>query len=109
MLLVVDIGNTNVTVGVFNGEELRATWRLATDIHKMPDEYAAIMMNLLSHAGIDLKEIDEAALCSSVPPLVTTLTDVCRRYFNTRPLVVAAGIKTGIKVLYDNPREVGAD
>ncbi len=109
MLLVLDIGNTNVTVGIFDGEELRATWRLETDIHRMPDEYAAIMINLISHAGIDLKDIDEAAICSSVPPLVTTFSEVCRRYFNTRPLVVAAGIRTGIKVLYDNPREVGAD
>ncbi|MSQ14668.1 MAG: type III pantothenate kinase [Dehalococcoidia bacterium] len=109
MLLVLDIGNTNVTVGVFNGEELRGTWRLATDIRKMPDEYAATLITLLSHAGISLKDIDEAAMCSSVPPLVTTLSEVCRRYFNARPLVVAAGIKTGIKVLYENPREVGAD
>lgn len=109
MLLVLDIGNTNVTVGIFDGEELRATWRLETDIHRMPDEYAATLINLISHAGIELKEIDEAAICSSVPPLVTTFSEVCRRYFNTRPLVVAAGVRTGIKVLYDNPREVGAD
>ena len=109
MLLVLDIGNTNVTVGIFDGEELRATWRLETDVHRMPDEYAATLINLISHAGIDLKEIDEAAICSSVPPLVTTFSEVCRRYFNTRPLVVAAGVRTGIKVLYDNPREVGAD
>lgn len=109
MLLVLDIGNTNVTVGVFSGEALRATWRLATDVHKMPDEYAAVLMNLLPLARIEAEEITEAVMCSSVPPLVTTFEEVCRRYFHLRPLVVGSGIKTGIRILYDNPREVGAD
>ena len=109
MLLAIDIGNTNVTLGIFDGEQLRATWRLASDPHKMADEYAVLLMNLLPHAGLDFPAIEEAVLCSSVPPLVSTFEELCLRYRGIRPLVVGTGIKTGIRVLYENPREVGAD
>ncbi len=109
MLLAVDIGNTDTTLGVFEGEELRATWHMATGIHRMADEYAALLLNLLHHQGLDISEIKEIALCSVVPPLLATFDELCQRYFNLSPLVVGAGVKTGVRIRMDNPREVGAD
>ena len=109
MLLAIDIGNTNISFGVFEGEELRATWRLATDVNQMADEYAALLLNLLHHQGLETSDIKEIALCCVVPPLITTFTDLSQRYFHTMPLVVGAGIKTGVRIRMDNPREVGAD
>ncbi len=109
MLLAVDIGNTNVTLGVFEGEELRATWRIATDINQMADEYAVLLLNLLRHQGLDASDIKEAALCSVVPPLLGTFDELFQRYFHISPLVVEPGIKTGVRIRMDNPREVGAD
>lgn len=109
MLLAVDIGNTNITLGVFEGEELRATWRLATDVHQMSDEYAVLILNLLSHRGIDAVNIKEGGLSCVVPPLTTTFTEMFQKYFNITPLVVGPGMKTGIRIRYDNPRELGGD
>jgi type III pantothenate kinase len=109
MLLTIDIGNTNIVLGVFEGEELRATWRMATGINQMADEYAALLLNLLHHQSLDTSDIKEVALCSVVPPLTTTFVDLSQRYFYTTPLVVGAGVKTGVRIRMDNPREVGAD
>ena len=109
MLLAIDIGNTDTTLGVFDGEELRATWHMATVIHRMTDEYAALIPNLLHHQGLDKSDIKEAALCSVVPPLITTFRELFQRYFHVSPLVVGAGVKTGVRIHMDNPREVGAD
>ncbi len=109
MLLAIDIGNTDTTFGVFEGEELCATWHMATNIHRMADEYAALLLNLLHHQGIDPSAIKEAALCSVVPPVIATGEDLLRRYFHISPLVVGAGVKTGVRIRVDNPREVGAD
>ncbi|MFC1965510.1 type III pantothenate kinase [Chloroflexota bacterium] len=109
MLLAVDIGNTNVTLGVFEGDRLRATWRLATHIRQMADEYAALLLNLLHHQNLDTADIKEVALCSVVPPLLTTFEELFQRYFHTSPLVVGPGIKTGVSIRMDNPREVGTD
>ena len=109
MLLAVDIGNTNIALGVFEGEQLRATWRVATGVNQMADEYAVLLINLLHHRGIDTSDIKEIVLCSVVPPLTTTFTDLSQRYFHTTPLVVGAGVKTGVRIQMDNPREVGAD
>ncbi|MFC1940346.1 type III pantothenate kinase [Chloroflexota bacterium] len=109
MLLAVDIGNTNVTLGVFEGDRLRATWRLATHIHQMPDEYAALLLNLLHHRNLDTSDIKDVALCSVVPPLLATFEELFQRYFHTSPLVVGPGIKTGVRIRMDNPREVGTD
>ncbi len=109
MLLTIDIGNTDTTLGVFEGEELRATWHMATSIHRMADEYAALLLNLLLQQGLDIADIKAVALCSVVPPLTTTFADLSERYFNTPPLVVGAGVKTGVRIRMDNPREVGAD
>jgi len=109
MLLVIDIGNTDTTLGVFEGEELRATWHMATSIHRMVDEYAALLLNLLHHRGLDASDIKEVALCSVVPPLIATFDELCQRYFHISPLVVGTGVKTGVRIRMDNPREVGAD
>jgi type III pantothenate kinase len=109
MLLAVDIGNTNITLGVFDGEELHATWRLATDVHRMPDEYAVTLLQLLRHEGLEPAEIKEAALSCVVPPLLSPFNELLQRYFNISPLVVGPGVKTGVRIRMDNPREVGTD
>jgi len=109
MLLAIDIGNTNIILGVFEGKKLRATWHMATSIHHMADEYAALLLNLLHHQGLDISDIKEIALCSVVPPLVATFDELFQRYFHISPLVVGAGVKTGVRIRMDNPREVGAD
>lgn len=109
MLLAIDIGNTNIGIGVFEADKLRATWRLSTDVHKLEDEYAVICRNLLSMKDLAFEDIDHAIISSSVPPLVTTFDELCQRYFKVQPLVVGPGIKTGVRISIDNPREVGAD
>ena len=109
MLLALDIGNTNITLGVFDGERLVATWRLSTDHAKMPDEYSIMLTQLLHLRGMSVDDIDAVALCSVVPPLTPTFVELCRRFLGLDPLVVGAGTRTGIRILYDNPRDVGAD
>ncbi|MCL0057537.1 type III pantothenate kinase [Dehalococcoidales bacterium] len=109
MLLAIDIGNTDTTLGVFDGEKLHATWHMATSIHRMADEYAALLLNLLHHQGLDAADIKEVALCSVVPPLIATFNQLFQQYFHLSPLVVAAGVKTGVSIRLDNPGEVGAD
>lgn len=109
MLLAFDIGNTNIVPGIFKGDKLVATWRLATDIHRMPDEYSVMLLNLLDRSQISPQEITEAVMSSVVPPLTPTFEELCERHFGIKPLVVGSGIKTGIRICTDNPREVGAD
>ena len=109
MLLAVDIGNTSTTLGVFDGEKLRATWHKATGVHRMSDEYAVLLLNLLRQQGLDITDIKAVALCSVVPPLISTFEELLKRYFNIEPLVVGTGVKTGVSIRMDNPREVGAD
>jgi len=109
MLLAIDIGNTNIVIGVFEDERLRATWRLGTDVHKLEDEYASVFLNLLSLKGLAFADIDCAIISSSVPPLVTVFEGLCQRYFEVSPMVVGPGTKTGVRISIDNPREVGAD
>jgi len=109
MLLAIDIGNTSTILGAFEGDELRATWHMATNIDRMADEYAALLLNLLHHQGLDTSDIKEVALCSVVPPLIATFKELFQRYFHLSPLVIGAGVKTGVRIRMDNPREVGAD
>ena len=109
MLLAIDIGNTNIVVGVFDGEKLKATWRLGTDVHKLEDEYAALLLELLSMKGLAFADIDDAIISSSVPPLVTVFEELCRRYFEVTTMVVGPSIKTSVRISIENPREVGAD
>ena len=109
MLLAIDIGNTNVTVGVFRGQDLEATWRMATDTQRLADEYGLFLNHLLPLKGVSPQDIDAAIICSVVPPLTPIFEELCKSYFHVSALVVGAGVKTGIRILYDNPRDVGAD
>jgi len=109
MLLAIDIGNTSTNLGVFEDEELRATWHLATSISHTADEYASVLLNLLHHQSLDTTDIKGIALCSVTPPLITTFEELFQRYFHIPPLVVGAGTKTGVRIRMDNPKEVGAD
>jgi type III pantothenate kinase len=109
MLLAIDIGNSDTKLGVFDGDKLRATWHMATSIERRVDEYAALFLNLLPHQGLNTSDIKEVAMCSVVPPLITTFRELFQRYFHLAPFVVGAGVKTGVRIRMDNPREVGAD
>jgi type III pantothenate kinase len=109
MLLAFDIGNTNITLGLFQGESIFATWRMSTDAAKMPDEYSVLLHQLLALKGLTASQIDAVAICSVVPPLTPVFLELCKSYFEVKPLVVGTGTKTGIRILYDNPRDVGAD
>jgi type III pantothenate kinase len=109
MLLAIDIGNTNVTFGVFDGETIKTTWRVSTAIHRTSDEYANLMLSLMERQGITAKQIKDVVICSVVPPLLIIFDEVCKRYLKKTPLIVEAGVKTGIRIDMDNPREVGPD
>ncbi len=109
MLLAVDIGNTNVTLGIFDGDELRATFRLSTHVSQMPDEYAVYILSLLRHKGLDIDSIKEGAISCVVPPLLTVFHELFEKYFNIHPLAIVPGVKTGVRIRYDNPRELGGD
>ncbi len=109
MLLAVDIGNTNIVLGAYEGDVLRASWRTATAVHRMPDEYAMLLNSFFTYRGLKLSDVDSAVISSTVPPLSTTFEELCERYLGVRALVVGPGIKTGIRVLYENPRDVGPD
>jgi type III pantothenate kinase len=109
MLLTIDLGNTNLTLGLYQGDHLERHWRLATDHNRMPDEYGLQFLGLLQNAGKTTADLTGVALASVVPPLTSRVIQACREYLNQSPLVVDAGIKTGIKIRYDDPRAVGAD
>jgi type III pantothenate kinase len=109
MLLTIDIGNTNLTLGLYEGDKLGAHWRLATDHNRMPDEYGLQLLGLLQNAGKTLGDIKGISLASVVPPLTGRVVQACREYLKQEPLVVDAGIKTGIKIRYEDPKAVGAD
>lgn len=109
MLLAIDIGNTNIVLGVYRDEELVACWRLATDLHKMVDEYAVLLNSLFSNEGLSKSEIKGSAISCVVPPLLPIFQEICREHLKVEPLVVGPGIKTGVRILIDNPRELGAD
>lgn len=109
MLLCIDIGNTNIVLGLYQEEELVDHWRIATGRERLADEYGALLLVLLQHAGRPVADIHDAAIASVVPPLTGTFVDLCRRFLEVDPLVVDAGVRTGVRIRYDNPREVGAD
>ena len=109
MLLTIDIGNTNITLGLYSGDELGPRWRLATDLERMPDEFGLQIVGLLEHGECSLKDIAGVCLASVVPPLTTKIAQACQDYLGHTPLVVDAGVKTGVRILYENPRGVGAD
>ena len=109
MLLAIDVGNTNIKYGVFDGNKLAASFRVASHVKKTADEYGAVLTNLLSTSGISLKEIDGIILSSVIPTLNYTVCHMCEYFFGVKPLVVGPGVKTGLNIKAENPREVGAD
>jgi type III pantothenate kinase len=109
MLLCIDIGNTNITLGLYQSETLGPRWRLATNLERMPDEYALQFLGLLSNAGYSPADLSGVCLASVVPPLTGRIVQTCRQYLDQDPLVVDPGVKTGVRILYDTPRSVGAD
>ena len=109
MLLMIDIGNTNITLGLYEKEERRFAWRLATSHERMPDEYGLQLMGLLQHASVEPSSLRGGALASVVPPLTGTFLEMCRRYLGLDMLVVDAGVKTGVRIRYEDPKAVGAD
>jgi type III pantothenate kinase len=109
MLLAIGIGNTSIKLGLFDGERLAATWYIATDLRRTPDEYTIALFSLLEQGNIKKPDITEAALWCTVPSLIPTFEELLSKHFGISPLVVGAGIKTGVRIRMDNPREVGAD
>jgi type III pantothenate kinase len=109
MLLAIDVGNTNIVLGVFEGAELRATWRLLTLRERTADEVGLLVVGLLGHEHIDLAAIDDVVLASVVPPLTPIMVGMVKRYFERDPLVVDPRTNAGMPILYERPSEVGAD
>ncbi len=109
MIFVLDVGNTNAVLGVFEDGELRQHWRMETDRHKTEDEYGMLVKQLLEHEGLSFQDVKGIIVSSVVPPIMFALERMCEKYFKIKPLVVGPGIKTGLNIKYENPREVGAD
>jgi type III pantothenate kinase len=109
MLLCIDIGNTNITFGLFEGEELGPSWRVRTIHDRMPDEYGIVVDELFRHRGYRPDQVTGIIIASVVPPLTPTFERVCRDYIGQEALVMGVGVRTGVRIRYDNPWEVGAD
>jgi len=109
MFLAIDIGNTNVTLGVFASDRLHSTWRIATVHDRLSDEYGVLLVQLLGHRSVRQDDISGIAIASVVPALTNVFRQVSREYLGSDPLIVDAGVKTGVRIRYENPREVGAD
>ena len=109
MLLAIDIGNSMVNLGIFEGEQLASNLRVSTDANKSADEYGLTLRDLLVLNGIDPSGITDVCMCSVVPPLTGIFEQLIQTYFRINPLTVTAGVKTGLQINYDNPRDVGAD
>jgi len=109
MLLVIDVGNSNIVFGVYDGRQLIHSWRLSTDKSRTSDEYAVFLHSLFSQAGLGFDLVKAAIISSVVPPLTGVMEAISHKFFNLTPDVVGPGIRTGMPIQYDNPREVGAD
>ncbi len=109
MIFVMDVGNTNIVLGVYDQDELIAHWRLSTNRQATGDEYGMIIRNLFAYSQIQHESIEAVVISSVVPPLIDSLERMTRTYFHMEPTVVTPGIRTGMRIMYDNPREVGAD
>jgi type III pantothenate kinase len=109
MLLVLDVGNTNTVLGLYDKAKLRANWRVSTTKTQTVDEYGVLFRNLFAMDAIDAKQVSGIIISSVVPPIDSTLREVCEKYFKVKPLFVEPGVKTGMPVKYENPAEVGAD
>lgn len=109
MLLAVDVGNTNIVLGVYDGHDLMISWRVSTNPLQTGDEYGVILKNLFTQAGVDDSKLSGMIVSSVVPPLMSALAEMAKRYLKLEPIFVGPGVKTGLNIITDNPREVGAD
>jgi type III pantothenate kinase len=109
VLLAIDVGNTNTVLGAFDGLKLRHHWRIETSQTRTADEYGILLHQLFASVSLDPGKVSEVVVSSVVPPMAFTLEAMCLRYFKVRPLFIGPGVKTGMPILYENPREVGAD
>ncbi|MEG0829924.1 MAG: type III pantothenate kinase [Anaerovoracaceae bacterium] len=109
MLLAFDVGNTNIVLGIFENGELVQNWRLETDNNKSADEYGMIVNQLFQYEGLDLGKVEDVIISTVVPSVLYTLQHLSMKYFNKRAIVIGPGIKTGVIIKYDNPKQVGAD
>lgn len=109
MVLVIDVGNTNIVVGAFDGDKLVKNWRISTDYKKSADEMGLLLVQLLTYHGLRVDEIENVAISSVVPQVMFSLERAVRRYLKHEPLIITKDVKTGINICYDNPKEVGAD
>ncbi len=106
---MLDVGNTNTVLGVYEEDELKFHWRIETSRNKTEDEYGMIVKNLFQHVGITFDQIEGIIISSVVPPIMFSLEQMCQKYFHIKPMIVGPGMKTGLNIKYENPREVGAD
>lgn len=109
MILVIDVGNTNIVIGVYDNSKLLASWRMSTNREYTSDEFGMFFVNALNHEKIKIENITSVVVASVVPPIMYSLLHSIKKYFKLEPLVVGPGIKTGINIKYENPKEVGAD
>jgi len=109
MILTLDIGNTNIKTALFEGKDMVKYWRLSTNITNTSDEYGITIMNLFRHEGIDPKAVEGIIISSVVPTINFTIEHMCQNYFGMTPMYVVPGVKTGINIKYENPRELGSD
>jgi type III pantothenate kinase len=109
MILVVDVGNTHIALGVFDKKVLRASWRLSTSKERTADELGMLFLGLFAHEALNINDIEGVIIASVVPPIMYTLEHSITKYFKINPLIIGPGTKTGINIRYQNPKEVGAD
>ncbi|WP_342603719.1 type III pantothenate kinase [Peribacillus sp. FSL E2-0159] len=109
MIFVLDVGNTNTVLGAYDEDILKYHWRIETNRHKTEDEYGMVIKSLLQHEDLSFDQFDGIIISSVVPPIMFALERMCKKYFGIKPLIVGPGIKTGLNIKYENPREVGAD
>lgn len=109
MLLVIDVGNSNIVLGIYDGVQLIRNWRIATDKSRTSDEYSVLLHSLFSQSGLTFSGVGAVIISSVVPPLTGVMEAISQRTFGLAPFVVGPGIRTGMPIQYDNPREVGAD
>jgi type III pantothenate kinase len=109
MILVMDVGNTNITLGVYDGGNLVARWRTGTDKEKTSDEFGMFFVWILKNGNIDIDKIEGVIISSVVPPIMYSLEYAVKKYLKVDPIIIGPGVKTGINIKYENPREVGAD
>ena len=109
MILTLDIGNTNIKTALFDGKEMVNYWRLSTSITNTSDEYGITIMSLFQHAGRNPRDVEGIVMSSVVPTVNFTIEHMCQNYFGITPMVIGPGVKTGINIRYENPRELGSD